>query len=50
MENTYINFTPADIDNMSITQLHTLLEKLENARDLASDKLSKLLIARKFQN
>lgn len=50
MKNAYINITPADIDNMSITQLHTLLDKLENAQDLASGKLSKLLIARKFQN
>tara|TARA_R110000787_G_scaffold80399_1_gene175047 strand:+ start:478 stop:630 length:153 start_codon:yes stop_codon:yes gene_type:complete len=50
MNKHYLNFFPADIDNMSIRQLHTFLDKLENAQELASDKLSKLLIARKFQN
>ncbi len=50
MKKHYLNFFPTDIDNMSIRQLHTFLDKLEDAQDLASDKLSELLIAKKFQN
>ena len=50
MNKHYLNFFPTDINNMSIEQLHTLCDKLENAQECASIKLFELLIARKFQN